>query len=368
MIETIAAALDNKEEACITCCDLSKAFDCVEHTILIEKMERYGIRGVAKSLMASYLKDRQQSVDWRGNISALGRIDQGVAQGSVLSAILFVIYINDLPINVPGTVVNLFADDTSFLHRAADRNIIKTESEDTMASAAEWFATNNLCLNVKKTQQLYITTKEKGSTSSVKFLGLHLSHNLKWNDHIENMTGKLSSAIYVIRRIRKIATFQAALMTYHACFLSRATYGILVWGGSPEAHRVFLLQKEAIRALTKSDYRASCRLIFKKYKLLTLPSVYICQCLLYVHRNSALYPCRHTIHEHATRQRHKKEIPRHHLTRTQNTTKSISVRLYNKLPKRVTDLNIKNFTKAIKDVLINNVFYSIDEYLNFDFI
>ena len=367
-VETIAEALDNKEEACMTCCDLSKAFDCVDHAILLQKMERYGIRGVLNKLIASYLKNRQQLVEWNGERSETGYMDRGVAQGSVLSAILFILYINDLPNNIPGATVNLFADDASFLQRSNSRNIICAKTEDAMARANEWFSSNNLCLNVNKTQNLLITTKEKDIAAPLKFLGLHFNQDLKWNDHVTVLSRRLSSAIYAIRRIRKISTLQAALTTYHAYFLSRAAYGILVWGASPDAHRIFLQQKEAVRAVTMSTYRAECRPIFKKYRLLTIPSIYIYHALSHVHSSKEqIYPTRQTIHNYPTRQRHKIDTPIHRLTRTQETARPTSIRLYNKLPESFTDISLVQFRRKIKEILINNAFYSIEEFLHHDF-
>ena len=97
--------------------------------------------------------------------------------------------------------------------------------------------------------------------------------------------------------MRQISTLQAALATYHALFMSKATYAILIWGASTEAKRIFLLQKEAIRALTKSGYRESCRNHFKQLGLLTLPSAYILAAIMYVHNNKDLFHTQKELHD-----------------------------------------------------------------------
>ena len=131
-------------------------------------------------------------------------------------------------------------------------------------------------MNSEKTQTVIMTTKiANQDKKTVKFLGVTLNSNLEWENHIYNMSGILSSAIYAIRRMKNISTTEAALTTFHAYFMSRATYAILVWGASSHANRVFIQQKEAIRAVTGSSYRSSCRELFKSLKVLTIPSIYI---------------------------------------------------------------------------------------------
>ena len=330
-------------------------------------MEHYGIRGVTNQLMSSYLHNRQQLVDWKGEKSQLKGIDQGVAQGSVLAAILFLIYINDLPNNISGSVANLFADDTSFLTKSTSRETLLSDSEDSLSQAGEWFSSNGLCLNVKKTQHLIISTKNSRN-ESLKFLGVHLNSHLKWTDHIQQLSSKLSSAIYAIRRVRAVSTFEAALTTYHACFVSRASYAILIWGSSPETDKVFRQQKDAVRALTMSGYRTACRELFKANRLLTIPSIYIYQALLCIHSSKEdLHPRRNALHNYPTRQNYKRDIPLHRLNRTQETTRFMSISIYNHLPEHYTTLTLKLFKRKIKDTLIANAFYSIEEYMKFKF-
>ena len=171
-----------------------------------------------------------------------------------------------------------------------------------MASATEWFSSNELCLNVNKTQSLIITTKEKDNSPSLKFLGIYFHQDLKWNDHINSLTKKLSSELYAIRRMRRISTYQAALTTYHVCFLSRATYGIIVWEPLQRHIGFFynkrrqseLLRCQAIvRGVGKYSRNVNCSQ-FHQY--------YIYHALLHVHDSSeGVHPSRHTIHDYPTR-------------------------------------------------------------------
>ena len=328
-------------------------------------MTHYGIRGVALDLVRSYLSGRKQLVDCGTNRSSLVEMEYGVAQGSVLGALFFVLYINDLPPNIEGAVVNLYADDTTILTFSKDREVLHDKAQDALVMAGEWFTSNQLRLNVSKTKELLITTKSNNSEEVVKLLGLHFSGDMKWNAHISQLTKQLAGAIYAIRRIRKIATYEAAKMVFHGCFMSRATYGILVWGASPAANEVFLQQKQALRALTQSDYRAGCRSLFQDSGILTIPSIYIYRAVLHIYNNSEqMYPNRETIHNHRTRNRTKKDIPFRRITRTQTTTSYMGTKLYNKLPDAVLSQPPQKFQRLLKDFLIKQAFYSIHEFLS----
>ena len=141
----------------------------------------------------------------------------------------------------------------------------------------------------------------------------------------------------------------------------------MLWGASPKALEIFRQQKEAIRALTHADYRASCRELFKKYGILTIPSIYIYRAVLHVYEDGGrIYPSRETVHNYPTRNRTKKIVPLHRTTRTQATISYMSASFFNCLPDTITQLPPYKFRKVLRDFLINNAFYSIQEFLSFN--
>ena len=312
--------------------------------------------------------DRKQLVDWKNEKSQLRVVGTGVAQGSVLAAYLFVLYMNDLPDCVSSASVFLYADDTSLITYDRSRAELVNKADNAVKETGEWFADNGLKLNTNKTQQLLLTTRRGGEAEIIKFLGVHISSDLKWSSHISKINANLSRAIYAIRRMRKIANYHAALTTYHSFFMSRATYAILVWGASKEAEAILIRQKEAVRALMGLNYRQSCREVFKVNKLMTIPSVYILQALQNVHKaDDGEYIQRKNCHEYPTRQSNNLQIPKHRLQITQNTYKYNSIKLYNKLPKQIVNLPKNKFRSSIKNILLENAFYSIAEFMEFDF-
>lgn len=361
LTKSILEARDDEEVAELTMCDLSKAFDSVPHSELISKLEYYGIRGNAGKLMESYLQNRKQVVYWRHKYSKEETVKCGVPQGSILGAILFMLYINDLPEYVAGDVI-LYADDTSFLLRGAKEEIA-TQKRISLDSMKKWCDSNKLKLNEEKTQTLTITGQTRENKESIKFLGVFLDNDFKWESHVEELCKRLSSAIFTIRKIKSIVSHRAAKNTYYANFHSVATYGLLVWGMSSAAMRVQALQKKAIRALCGLNYSDSCREKFKSEKILTITSAYILACVDYVHTNQDKFTKNANFHNYSTRYRENLSIPKHRINITQQAVDYWGPKIYNHLPNNIKSSSSKKFKRSVKELLLKETYYKIDEFL-----
>lgn len=368
LMKMILEGIDNRECVQLMCCDLSKAFDTVDHTILLEKLYYYGIRGKAHDMLSSYLSGRTQYVDIGESRSVWVQIKQGVPQGSVLGPLLFIIYVNDLQVNLSAAKVCLYADDTSILIKEKSKVDALEIQKVVMEEAMEWFTANKLMLNNEKTQCMQFTTGRGEEDSHVKVLGIHIDNKLQWSEHINKLSRRLSVAVYTIRRIRQVSTYEAARLTYYANFHSVAKYGIQFWGAAVDANRVFLLQKRAIRALYQLQQIDSCREWFISGGILTLPSEYILTVTSVIHENVSKYDKNCETHSYNTRHKEDLKTPYHRLQLTQRTTDFWGTKIYNRLPKNFKDLPVKIFKQKLKNMLLESAFYSIDEFFNHTFI
>jgi len=199
---------------------MEKAFDCVNHAILLAKMEYYGIRGVMYTLIKSYLENRHQRVKFNNKLSEWDKINTGVPQGSILGPLFFLIYINDLPSLIPYTVSNknssivLFANDTSIIISEPCLMNFERKLNIVFQIMKEWFNSNFLLLNFDKTYYMQFITENKFlnkiniehdnkmilQTNFVKFFGITIDNTLSWKQNIDTITPKLNKACYIIRR------------------------------------------------------------------------------------------------------------------------------------------------------------------------
>ena len=291
IIEKIRQNLDNGIFTCGVFIDLEKAFDTVNHEILLKKLDYYGIRESALKWIKSYLTNRKQFVSLNGVKSKTENISCGVPQGSILGPLLFIIYINDMHQAVTCSTVHHFADDTNILFSDKNPKSIAKILNKELAHIFEWLCANRLSLNVTKTEFIiFRPPKRKLSSriflrlngtkifesSKIKYLGVILDPFLRWNHHINELTKKLNRAIGMIFKIRTNCTKDILRSLYFSLFHSHLTYGLSVWGTSNNEYlsKLTLLQKKIVRSITFSDFYAHTSPLFKNLNILKLPDLY----------------------------------------------------------------------------------------------
>ena len=229
LIDQISHAIDSKKYSIGIFLDLSKAFDTVDHNILLSKLSHYGLSVNSISWFTSYLNDRKQYTSLLNPNSYLCNISCGVPQGSILGPLLFLIYIDDLP-NVRDILnIIIFADDTNFLYSHQNPDQLKNIVNQELKKSSAWFEANRLSLNPTKTKAIIfrsankhfnpvnasinINNKNIKQVTSTKFLGVIVDHKLNCNEHINIVASKIAKSIGIINKIETLFS-QKILLTF----------------------------------------------------------------------------------------------------------------------------------------------------------
>lgn len=362
IVSEIVEGLESGKHIGLTLCDLTKAFDCVDHKLLLSKLEFYGIRGVPLALFESYLSNRQQCVFLNNNLSNRKGVQHGVPQGSVLGPLFFIIYINDLFFYLFPYSIIMFADDATLVNSSKNISELNYICNKTEKLAEIWYNDNKLNFNKSKTQNLIVSTKINDNPyQTVKLLGIHIDNKLSWSVHIEHLCSKLSSYVYLLRQLKKVLQIDTLLTVYYSLIHSHLSYGVTIWEPSREAIRVFRLQKQAIRILANAKYREHCQPLFKRYGIMPLPCLYIYYSLLHIHKHKDKYITFAEYHTHSTRTSNHIRPPFLRLTKSKKN--SPNVNLYNKLPIAWKMFREIKFKATIRKHLLKHCFYTVEEFM-----
>ena len=280
-VHTVQQNLDNGKKSAAVYIDLKKAFDTVNHNILLEKIEIYGIRGPVLNWFKDYLKNRKQYIENQTAKSEEEILPCGVPQGSNLGPLLFLLYINDLPLSVKTGQCTLFADDTTIYNVGNTYHELVTKINLDLKELNKWFISNKLTLNIKKTnacvfgnqtaecKQLALNDMKIDFSESVKYLGVYVDKKLKWNEHIRYVTKKINQILGILSKARNSINERMSLAIYHSLINSRLTYCQEVWATACKTtlKSLEVAQKKAIRIIAKVGRREHTEDLFKKFKV-----------------------------------------------------------------------------------------------------
>ena len=285
LVDEVRRRRDKNETVGVIGMDLSKAFDSINHNILLKKLIEIGVGPNVVTWMKSYLTNRKQVVKFKNEISDQNIVLSGVPQGSILGPVLFIIFTNSLSNDLQKYKLSSYADDSQIIISADSPKKMKEEIEEVLKIAQQWYTSHSLLNNLTKTEIMIITSKkqqkkykeleyeitENGETKKIKgttnmkVLGVWLDEDLKWNKQVSLMKSKAFNNARNLCRVNNILPMKTKIQLYNSYVASQLNYADIIWGGCSKENQEKLqrVQNFSLRSMTgKSSTEARRNLQF----------------------------------------------------------------------------------------------------------
>ena len=368
--EVLYNALNNKESVINILIDFAKAFDSVNHRILIKKLIKYGVPLELVLVIESFLENRQQTVHYKKFHSQPKISNLGIPQGSILGPLLFIIFVNDLPSLSQIFIPTIFADDCTLQLTGSnlDELIITCNSE--LQNFKQWSDNNRLTINVQKTNSMLVSNIHPvlpdesiqlneqllNNVLETKFLGMVIDKNLKFDQHIGAISAKISKSIGILYRLRGEGVSPFCLrIIYFSIIHPHLLYCLPLFGATYDTHinPLKILQKRAIRILNNANYLDHTEPLFYASKILKIEDQYKLSIASYVYKNPNILTPFSRNHHYSTRNRSTFVPPFERLRSSQQSVLYNSVRIWNCVPEEIkTCQSFVGFKNRYKEYLL----------------
>ena len=288
MLNDVYKSVDNRQSTALTCLDLSKAFDCLQHNILLNKLRKLQLSPSFLNILTSYFVNRKQTVLLNDTHSTFENVQLGTAQGGVLSGMFFNIYINSICSLSLHSSIYLYCDDISLVTAAISPAILKEHIEEDLSKIFQWLVFHFLVANESKTKFLLFHNKKRQEyfyeqaltirfngtelerVENLRLLGIILDESLQFSEHIYSIQNKIIPFTFALKRIRNLISQKTALLMYHAYVQSRLMYMNVIWATAPKymIDSLEITQRKALRITLNKPWHASRK---ELYSTNTLP-------------------------------------------------------------------------------------------------
>ena len=382
-IDTIIHAIDNKAIACVAFLDLRKAFDSLDHVILLQRLNSLGVRDVELAWFTDYLSDRFQRVKFNGKYSDWGLVKGGIPQGSALGPLLFLVYMNEMSLYVKHGILLQFADDTAVICSGINYSDVQRQMCENLQLISCFISESKMKLNVKKCNVMWFKPKSVSDdesppvfsidddvlkeVSNQKYLGIVFDSKLNWRDQISQVCKKMSYYLFWINSNRKSLSTTIIKMLINSLVISHLDYALPVWGPPLTQNQVDRLQRlqnwgiRIVYSLRKYDHVSKYR-----NNLSWLPIKnhirYRCLCAMhhYHYSQDNVIPLDPPIlfgsfHNHNTRHPTTyANTERCHLSSTQRYFRIQTIKWWNQLPNYLYINNYQEFTSTLHHHLLTD--------------
>ena len=377
-------ALDNHKYSAGVFLDLSKAFDTIDHTVLLEKLKWYGFRGHSNAILSDYLQNRKFHVILNNKKSVEHPVVSGVPQGSILGPLLFIIYTNDIENAISYSDCLLYADDTALYHSHRDVDELMVRCQSDVNDLALWFSCNKLKLNADKTQFIIFGTRTSlrrlkthnlilsikdcrvHRADSITYLGVKLDECMSWDRQVDHVTKSISKAIGRLCVIKHLIPISVRKRIFPSLILPHITYCCSAWGGTSNSN-ILKLQRIINRfcriTLDIRNIRYPTRNLLREMDLLPVQQLHeyhtACDMFRFLSSSAELVnfpPLHRHLHNYPTRRGEDFNIPRTNIVIASSAFSSIGPKIWNSIP---TEIRLSPSLNSFKQKLVTHLKESV---------